>query len=104
QAESRFARDVWLWTNTLNWRFSPVLSGSFTFGLERGLFDDVFFEQLFDEPRADLAIRARGVLDWQFAPNWRLQYALGYRRNSTDVSVFEFDRVETSLGLQHFWQ
>ena len=100
---SRYARDVLLWNSALNWRFSDSLSSALAISLERGAFDSVFFEQAFTDPREDLAVRARGAIDWQFARRWRLQHALTWRRNDTDVSVFEFERFEASLGLRYVW-
>ncbi|MEO1574844.1 MAG: tetratricopeptide repeat protein [Pseudomonadota bacterium] len=100
---SRYARDVWLWNSSLTWRFSDALSSALALSVERGAFDDVFFEQVFTDAREDLAFRARGAVDWQFAPRWRLQHALSYRMNDTDVGVFEFERFEMSLGVRYVW-
>ncbi|MEL6239454.1 MAG: tetratricopeptide repeat protein [Pseudomonadota bacterium] len=103
ETASRFGRDVWLWNSSVNWRFSDTLTSAVALSIERSAFDDVFFEDLFTDAREDLAFRARGAVDWQFAPRWRLQHALSYRMNDTDIGVFEFERFEMSLGLRYVW-
>lgn len=103
QDGSRYARDAWLWNTNVNWAFSERLTSALGLSVEQGLFDNVFFEQVFSEPREDLAVRARGAVDWRLGSRWRLQHSLSYRMNDTDVSVFEFERFEATLGLRYVW-
>ncbi|MFK7888616.1 MAG: tetratricopeptide repeat protein [Gammaproteobacteria bacterium] len=101
---SRFGRDFWRLDSNLTWAFSDTLNVALGVGVEQSRYDNVFFESLFTEAREDTTWRSRGAVDWQFAPRWRLQHSLSYRVNETDVTVFEFDRFEATLGVRYVWR
>lgn len=102
--ESRYGRDFVALVLGADWRFSSTLSGLFSLGVENGDFDSVFFAQAYDAPRSDLTWRSRVVGDWQFARHWRLQPALSYVSNDTDVAIYDFERFELGVGLSYVWR
>lgn len=104
QDGSRFGRDFTRLDASATWSFSDVLNVSLGAGAERSRYDNIFFESLFSEAREDTTYRAVGAVDWQFTPRWRLLHSLSYRRNETDVTVFEFDRFEALFGVRYVWR
>ncbi|MFK8015342.1 MAG: tetratricopeptide repeat protein [Gammaproteobacteria bacterium] len=104
QDNSRYGRDFTQWSANVRWAFNDRVVLAFGGVMETSDFDEVFFEQLFDEPREDTAFRLRSALDWQFARRWRFAHSLSYRLNDTDIDVFEFERFEVAFGLRYVWR
>ncbi|MBT8136606.1 MAG: tetratricopeptide repeat protein [Gammaproteobacteria bacterium] len=104
QADSRYGRDTFGLRFTAGWNFSSQFRAQFTAGLLQSDYDAVFFEQQFDAPREDTLTQLSVKLDWRITPKWLMSHLVAYTNNDTDVDVFEFERVETSLSINRVWR
>lgn len=101
---SRYARDLYGLRLSAGWAFSPQIRAQFTAALMQSDYDQVFFEQRYDSPREDTLSSAAVKLQWRLSPRWLLSHEVAYTNNDTDVDVFAFERVETSLSFDRLWR
>ena len=101
---SRYARDMAGVRINAGWAFSPQIRAQFTAGLMQSDYDAVFFEQQFDSPREDTLFNAGVSVQWRLSPKWLMSHDLFYTNNDTDVDVFAFERVQTSLNFSRIWR
>ena len=100
---SRYARDVYGINSFVNWGFSPRLQGSFSVGLLKADYDEVFFPLQYASAREDTLTQARLAAFWKIRPEWVLNPSLAWYSNSTDVRIFEFDRFELMISVSRLW-
>ncbi|MBT8143971.1 MAG: tetratricopeptide repeat protein [Gammaproteobacteria bacterium] len=101
---SRYARDLYGIRLTAGWSFSPEIRAQFTAGIMQSDYDAIFFEQRFDEPREDTMTTAAVNVQWRMSPKWLMSHQVSYSNNDTDIDVFAFERVETSLNINRIWR
>ncbi len=104
ESESRYARDLLGLRFDAGWNFGPQFRAQFTAGLMESDYDSVFFEQEFDSPRSDTLTNAAIRLDWRISPKWLMSHVVAYTNNDTDVKIFAYERVETSLSFNRYWR
>ena len=102
--ESRYDRNTYGLRLNAGWSFSSQFRAQFTAGLLESDYDAVFFESEFDSPRSDTLTQLSVRLDWRISPKWLMSHLVAYTNNDTKVSVFEFERVETSLSFSRVWR
>ncbi len=103
-AGSRYARDLSGVRLNAGWAFSSQIRAQFTAGLMRSDYDAVFFEQQFNSPREDTLTNAGISVQWRLSPKWLMSHDLMYTNNDSDIAVFAFERVETSLNFSRIWR
>ncbi|MDH3646002.1 MAG: tetratricopeptide repeat protein [Gammaproteobacteria bacterium] len=101
---SRYARDLAGLRFNAGWSFSSQFRAQFTAGLMHSDYDEVFFEQQFNSPRSDTLVQAAVKLDWRISSKWLMSHVVSYANNDTEVDVFAFERVETSLSINRVWR
>lgn len=101
---SRYARDIVGVRFNAGWAFSPQIRAQITAGLLQSDYDAVFFEQQFDSPREDTLTTASVSVQWRLSPRWLMSHEVSYANNDTDIDVFSFERVETSLNFSRLWR
>lgn len=104
RSESRYARDVYGLRFNAGWSFNSQFKAQFTAGLLQADYDVIFFEQQFDSPRSDTLTQASVKLDWRISENWLMSHVVAYTHNDTDIDIFAFERVETSLSFNRVWR
>ncbi len=101
---SRYSRDLVGLRLDGNWTLNPRFRLFATVSGTLADYDEIFFEQQFDSPREDTLGQATLGLDWRVSRHWLLRHMIVYHRNVTDVQIFEFDRLQTSLQLLRIWR
>jgi hypothetical protein len=101
---SPYGRDLYGIDAALSWRFSARVAGELGAGWLRSNYDEAFFTDVLDEPRRDTLTRASAGLGWRFGEAWSLDADVTFARNSTNVDVFEYDRVAFTLAARHAWR
>lgn len=100
-ADSRFERNFTYAGASLSWRFNSALRSVINVDYQNSQFENVFFEQLYDDKREDDRFGLAASLDWQFRPRWRLSHTLTYARNDTFIDIFEYERFQALLRLSY---
>lgn len=101
---SRYARDLVGLRLNAGWAFSPQIRAQVTAGVMQSDYDAIFFEQRYTSPREDTLSTIAVRLQWRLSPQWLMTHEVAYSNNDTDVDVFAFERVETSLSFDRFWR
>lgn len=104
QSDSRYARDLYGLRLNAGWAFSPQIRAQVTAQVMQSDYDSVFFEQRFTSPREDTLSTVAVKLQWRLSPKWLMSHEVAYSNNDTDVDVFAFERVETSLSFDRLWR
>jgi tetratricopeptide (TPR) repeat protein len=98
QDGSPYGRDLYGIDAGMSWRFSDALAGQLGAGWMRSDYDDAFFPQAIADDRRDERTQARAAVEWAWRPAWILAAELSWTRNSTNVDIFEYDRVALRLA------
>lgn len=104
QDSSRYSRDFYYVSSSLNWAFSDTFRSNLLLSYRNSQYDEVFFEQLFTEVREDDLYRVSGTINWDFRDNWSLMHRLAYTHNDTFIDIFEYERFEASLQLNYVFR
>lgn len=103
-AGSRYGRDLYGIRLSAAWRFNAQIRAQFTAGLMQSDYDAVFFEQQFTQPREDtMGTVAVNVL-WRLTPTWVMSHEISYSNNDSNIDIFKYERVETSLSFYRYWR
>lgn len=101
---SPYGRHLYGIDAALSWRFSTRLAGELGAAWLRSEYDEAFFTDVLDDDRRDTLTRARAGLGWRFGEAWSLDADVSLARNTTNVDVFEYDRVAFTLAATHAWR
>ena len=101
--DSRYDRDFYGLRVTAGWLFSPRLRGEIIGSVLQSDYDAVFFPEQFTQVREDTLTQLGTHISWRLNQHWVLDHYWNYQQNDTDVSVFDYDRVETHISATRLW-
>ncbi len=104
ESGSRYSRDVYGLKFAGGWGLTPTVRLTFSASGLVGDYDDVFFEQLYDETREDTLVQGAFGIEWRVSRRWLFRHLLAYSRNITDVEIFEYDRLQISVSIDRQWR
>jgi len=59
--------------------------------------DDVIFQRTRDDSLFD----AKVSLDWRWDVNWRVTFETGYKKQDSNIEIYDFDRTYGQLGVRY---
>ncbi|MEL7451587.1 MAG: tetratricopeptide repeat protein [Pseudomonadota bacterium] len=104
QTGSLYSRDIYGVRGTATWNLSDSKRLRLSLGLIESRYDGVFFEQEFSDEREDTATQATGAFDWFITEDWLATFLVAYLNNSTDVEVYDFERIQAVVTVQRLWR
>ncbi|MEM7281895.1 MAG: OmpA family protein [Pseudomonadota bacterium] len=103
QEGSRYDRDFYGFRMGGGLQFTPKVRAEAYGSLLQSDFDAVFFPEQFSSPREDTLVQFGTRVSWRLNDHWTLDHLWRYQENDTDVSVFDYDRVETQITATRLW-
>ena len=80
------------------------MSGRLNLGVVVSRYDEVFFSQAFDDERSDTLTDISAQITWRMSPRWELAHSLAFYANRTEVDIFEYDRLVTTIEVRRVWE
>ena len=101
---SLYSRDIYGVRGTATWALSDSKRLRLSLGLIESRYDSVFFEQQFTDRREDTTTQAAGAFDWFVTEDWLASFLVAYLGNSTEVEVYDFERIQAVVTVQRLWR
>ena len=101
---SLYSRDIYGLRGTATWKFSDTKRARISLGVLESNYDSVFFEQQYSDKREDTATQASAAFDWFITEDWLTSFLVTYLNNSTEVDIYDYERVQAVVSVQKVWR